>query len=368
MKLCEHPFIESIRDESRRTTILNEIELLNLKDKATIFQEGGAPDALYLILEGTVAFTKKRSDGSHQTVSLSGPGTFFGEVGVFTNEMRALNARAEGKANVGRVPESIVKKIIDDAEPVQLILEGVIHHLKSTTKHYLDEVLRTEKLTLVGTMISSVLHDFKNPFSVISLAATLLEQKCADDPKAISLCTNIESQIQRMNGMANDLSAFARGDQHINIANISFDQLFEHFKELNAHYFNQPSISVHMNANGTSIQGDAGKLLRVFQNLIGNSIEAIRPTQADGVIKVIASDMGDDILITICDNGPGIPEKILANFFEPFITHGKVGGTGLGTAIVKSIVEAHNGSIDFESSSKGTSFNISLPKKHAQTA
>ena len=364
MKLNDHPFIKSIRDEDRRTAILNDVTLLTLDEKATIFEEGSAPDALYLILDGTVAFTKKRPDGSHQTISTSDAGNFFGEVGVFTGELRALGARSSCSAQVARVPESIVKKIIGDADPARLILEGVVHHLKSTTNHYMDEVLRTEKLTLVGTMMSSILHDFKNPFSTISLAAMLLEQKCADDPKAVSLCTNIESQIQRMNSMANDLAAFARGEQQINVSDVSLDNLFKHFEELNPQYFNNKSISLEMNANGISIQGDASKLLRVLQNLIGNSIEAIRPIQTDGAIKVVASDMGNTVLITLRDNGPGIPEEILANFFEPFVTHGKSGGTGLGTAIVKSIIEAHRGSIDFDTSPKGTSFNISLPKEN----
>lgn len=364
MKLSEHPFIMGIRNEDRRTALLNEVALLTLEESTTIFEEGSAPDALYLILEGTIAFTKKRPDGSHQTISTSEAGNFFGEVGVFTGELRALGARSGSPAQIARVPQSTVKKIIGDAEPARLILEGVVHHLKSTTTHYMDEVVRTEKLTLVGTMMSSILHDFKNPFSTISLAAILLKKKYADAPQAVSLCGNIESQIQRMNSMANDLAAFARGDQQINVSNVSMNNLFTHFEELNPQYFNNKSISLKMNANGISIQADADKLLRVLENLIGNSIEAISATQTDGAIKVVASDIGNTVLITLCDNGPGIPEKILANFFEPFVTHGKSGGTGLGTAIVKSIIEAHNGNIDFETSSKGTRFNISLPKEN----
>lgn len=311
-----------------------------------------------------MAFTKKRPDGSHHTISLSSAGNFFGEVGVFTGELRALGAYAEAPTTIGRLPESAVKKIVAETEPVRLILEGMVHHLKSTTSHYMDEVLRTEKLALVGTMMSSILHDFKNPFSTISLATMLLEQRFADDPKAVSLCRNIDSQIVRMTNMANDLAAFARGDQQINTSKVSLDQLFAHFKELNEPYFNHKSIKLEMNANGTSVHGDAGKLLRVLQNLIGNSIEAIRPSQADGIVQVIASDMGANTLITIRDNGPGITEAIVNNFFDPFVTYGKTGGTGLGTAIVKSIIDAHNGSIDFDSSPKGTSFNICLPKSH----
>src|SRR5690606_5894092 len=130
-------------------------------------------------------------------------GSFFGEVGVFTGERRALAASAQSDCVIGRVPESTVKKIIEDAEPVRKLLESVIHHLKSTTDHYMQEVMRTEKLALVGTMVSSILHDFKNPFSIISLGAHVLTQRYADDEKAIKICDNIESQIRRMVDMAN---------------------------------------------------------------------------------------------------------------------------------------------------------------------
>jgi signal transduction histidine kinase len=74
-------------------------------------------------------------------------------------------------------------------------------------------------------------------------------------------------------------------------------------------------------------------------------------------------EAGDDCEIVISDNGKGIPEQIRNTLFEPFVTFGKTRGTGLGTAIVKSIVEAHHGRIRFETvTDKGTSFFITLPK------
>ncbi|HAV12170.1 MAG TPA: cyclic nucleotide-binding protein [Opitutae bacterium] len=362
MKLSEHPFIESIGDNERRTEILREVELKQLNDQDPIFEEQSIPDALYLILEGSVAFTKERPDASKQTVNVSHEGSFFGEVGVFTGEPRALGARADGAAVLGRIPKATVSKIVNDAEPVRLILESVVHHLNSTTDHYMNEVMSTEKLTLVGTMMSSILHDFNNPFSIISLAATLLEQRYSDDPKAVSFCKNIHSQISRMTQMANDLAAFSRGDREIKVARVSLDILFKHFQELNAPFFKDRTVELTMHANGAELQGDADKLLRVLQNLINNSKEAIRASESHGTIQVIANDIGDSILLSVRDNGPGIHEAIRANFFEPFVTHGKKGGTGLGTAIIKSIVEAHQGSIDFETNADGTCFNIMLPK------
>lgn len=362
MKLKEHPFIQSI-SPARRDSILEEIEVVETQPGTIIFEEQSDPDALYLVLEGSVSFTKAKNDGGKQHVSQSDSGSFFGEVGVFTGEKRALGAEADTVGRIARVPEPTVKRIIEDSEPVKKILESVILHLKSTTSHYMDEVMRTEKLTLVGTMVSSLLHDFKNPFSIISLGSTIIQNRHKDDPKVAKICENMESQIRRMVNMANDLAAFSRGEHEIEIAYVAFDKLFEHFRELNSPFFKDESVKLEMQGNGTSIHGDASRLLRVLQNLIGNSIEALHNAEIeDGFIQVIAKDKEDFVILTVYDNGPGIPPAIRECFFEPFVTQGKNEGTGLGSAIVRSIVQAHKGNINFDTSAKGTTFTIELPK------
>ena len=364
MKLEKHPFIQSISDE-RRDAILGEIELLKLQQGDTIFLEGSRSDALYVILEGLVAFTKVRSDGPNHTVSTSGEGSFFGEVGVFTGEQRALNASAKSDCIVGRIPENTVNKIIEDAAPQKKILDSVIKHLKSTTSRYMEEVTRKEKLSLVGTMISSILHDFKNPFSIISLGSHIVQQRHGkNDPTTAKICTNIEAQIRRMLDMANDLAAFARGDGEIEIAYVSMETLFEHFRELNAPFFQDETVTVEMNPNNVFLSGDASKLLRVLQNLVGNAIDAIHQTEKPGTIVITATDKGDTIYLSVSDNGPGIPNEIQSRFFEPFVTFDKSDGTGLGTAIVRSIVDAHHGNIMFATSTSGTTLTIQLPKEH----
>lgn len=362
MNLREHPFIESI-SEKRRDSIIEEIEVMDLEHDVTIFTEHSDPDALYLVLEGKVVFTKTKSDGKTQTISESGPGSFFGEVGVFTGDKRALAASSHGKSQIARVPEVTVKRIIEDSEPVRKILESVIFHLNSTTEHYMNDVMRSEKLSLVGSMVSSILHDFKNPFSIISLGASLIKVRCGEDEKTAKLCDNIEAQIQRMVTMANELAAFSRGEQQIDVTQIVVDELFHEFHELNSPLLEGSNIALEMTGNGHSLEGDRNKLLRVLQNLFVNAVEALQSAEIEGFIRLSAHADGNNLIISFIDNGPGIPPQIRESFFEPFVSQGKSGGTGLGSAIAKSIVEAHNGSIDFSSSKTGTEFTIRLPRK-----
>ena len=362
MKLLEHPFIQSI-SEQRRDALLDEIEILKLKHSDIIFRQNSSSDALYLILEGSVSFNKRKQDGSNQHIITSDEGSSFGEVGVFTEEKRALEAIAKTDCVIGRVPKKTAKKIIEDAEPAKRVLDSVIKHLRSTTSQYMIEMMRKEKLSLIGTMIYSILHDFKNPFSIIMLGAHIIEQRHgADDPKTKEICKNIDAQLRRMMDMASDLGSFARGDSEIQIRPVSIHKLFQQFKELHSPFFHEENVSIEMHANGVSLEADANKLLRVLQNLVENAIEAIHQSKKPGKIVINATDKGQTIYISISDDGPGIPDEIQSRFFEPFVTHGKNSGTGLGTAIVRSIVDAHHGNIIFSTTRAGTMFTIQLPK------
>jgi len=104
---------------------------------------------------------------------------------------------------------------------------------------------------------------------------------------------------------------------------------------------------------------DKEKILRVFMNLIRNAREAMA---GGGEIKITAFLDQVEGVIQVVDNGPGIAPELAGRLFEPFATFGKPGGTGLGLALSKKIVEEHGGTIQCDSApGKGTAFTIRLP-------
>jgi len=105
---------------------------------------------------------------------------------------------------------------------------------------------------------------------------------------------------------------------------------------------------------------DEGRLARVVHNLARNAIEAMG--EAGGTLTLGARMEGADLVISVEDSGPGIPDQIKGQLFQSFVTMGKAGGTGLGLAIVKKIVEEHGGSVSVASSSEGATFEIRLPQ------
>ena len=112
------------------------------------------------------------------------------------------------------------------------------------------------------------------------------------------------------------------------------------------------------------IEVDENRFLRMLGNLAKNSIEAM-PT--GGTLTLDVEQRNEEVAIRIIDTGVGIPPELLPQIFEPFVTYGKTNGTGLGMAVVKSVVEAHGGKISITSKvGRGTTVEIRIPSALCQ--
>lgn len=366
MDLREHPFFSTV-DGEQIAALEQSTHVQDFASDSVIFEEGSPSDALFLLLEGEVAFCKQVPGGQFRAISYARPGEYFGEIGLFTGQPRALRAEARGAVKLAVVPRDALLTFIKGTPgPMDHILQSIINHLHATTRHYITDMLRQEKMSVVGTMINTIIHDFKNPFCLISLAAQLISSTHQDE-RTQKLCRNIEDQIQRMNGMAEEINEFSRGQQRLRLSRVRLRDIAERFRELNLPFFERPNIIVRFDIPDVELDAEENKLIRVFQNLIGNAIDALGESGGQIVISAEVEDSGQ-LLLKVADNGSGIPEEIRANFFEPFVTFGKKKGTGLGTAIVKSIVEAHGGKITFDTGAQGTTFLIHLPLHQAVPA
>jgi len=366
--LDDHPFFQGL-ERTNVQALAAAATIRRYEDGQVIFEEGGESDALFLVLDGRVAFEKSVPGNKWRVISYAESGDFFGEIGVLTGAPRALRAcAASGSAFIARLPREELREFIRRTPgPIDQILQSIVSHLHHTTRHYVDEMLRQEKMSLVGNMVSSIIHDFKNPFTLISLGAQMIASQ-HKDPRTQKLCDNMNRHIQRMVDMANEVSEFARGIQSFRPTRVDLRTLVQKFHELNEPYFQKEHVSIETDIDAVILEGEEGKLLRVLQNLVGNAIDACDECK-EGRVRIEARDRGENCEITISDNGKGIPEQIRNNLFDPFVTFGKTGGTGLGTAIVKSVIEAHKGRIRFETATdKGTTFFIQLPKAQGPRA
>src|SRR5262249_12340866 len=116
-------------------------------------------------------------------------------------------------------------------------------------------------------------------------------------------------------------------------------------------------VSIDVN-DEVEIPLDRSPMERVFQNLIGNAIEAM---PKGGAVNVRADRRNGEVIVSVEDNGPGIPESIAGQLFQPFVTAGKKNGVGLGLALSRKTVVSHGGDLWADSKTGGARFVVRLP-------
>ena len=225
-----------------------------------------------------------------------------------------------------------------------------------------EENLKKERLAIIGDMASTIVHDLKNPMSTIKGYAQLIATTSPDLIKPASIIAN---EIDRLSEMAQELLEFSTGSSNrCEFQEIECDPFFnEIFEFLKGDLTNKSLILDHNIKFKGKIRINKEKIRRAILNIAKNSIESMGQEGRLG-ITVSESIEKKGIIISLVDTGKGMPEEIRKSIFEPFVTHGKQNGTGLGMSITKKIIDLHNGTIQIESKEgHGTKVTITLPRK-----
>jgi signal transduction histidine kinase len=239
--------------------------------------------------------------------------------------------------------------------------------VRTTNDLYVEQVVRKEKLSLIGEMANALMHDLRNPLSGITLASELITMIHTDEETS-DCCAKIRLQCDRVTDMAGELLEFSRGETKLHLKRTDTNALIRQFIAYNEDSFNQSGVKVNIENEPAEIEVDSMRLLRVLQNLVSNAVHAVK-SRTDGRVDVRAWVRDSILCLSVRDNGSGIPDEIKDRLFEPFVTHGKQGGTGLGLAIVQNVVTAHRGKIAVETETgQGTEFLIRIPQDAASPA
>jgi signal transduction histidine kinase len=229
-----------------------------------------------------------------------------------------------------------------------------------------DSREREERLTTIGRLLSSVIHDMKTPLTVIRGYVQMM--KSTDDGKQrADLATIILKQFEHIGAMQREVLAFARGEKRLLLRRVYVQKFFEEVREQLESELAKRGVElvVDVQERGTA-RFDEGKMLRVVHNLARNAAEAMGRSGGKLVIKVTRDKSDRALVVSFSDTGPGIPKEIEHQLFQSFVTRGKAGGTGLGLAIVKKIADEHGGTISVQSSSRGATFKLRIPQPAAR--
>jgi signal transduction histidine kinase len=193
----------------------------------------------------------------------------------------------------------------------------------------------------------------------LRLSAQIISES-AHDPKIARLAGGMMNQVDRFVAMTQEILDFSRGVGAVDLKPVELCAAIETTLSFVRDDLENRKIRLTTELGvPTMLRADVEKLSRAFFNIIGNAADAM-PGGGDLAVRVFPVD--HHVAVEFADTGCGMPPEVRAKMFQPFVTHGKKHGTGLGMAIVKKIVDDHNGSIEVESEpGKGTTVRVLLP-------
>jgi len=229
----------------------------------------------------------------------------------------------------------------------------------------------------VSALAAMLAHEIKNPLSGIRGAAQLLEMELGDNDRALTQL--ICDETDRIVKLVDRMEAFSDG-RPIERESVNIHVVLDHVKRVSqAGFARHIRIVENYDPSLPPVLANRDQLIQVFLNLVKNAAEAIGEDAIDGEIELStafrpgvrlktpgsASPVSLPLEFCVKDNGPGIPEDIMPNLFDPFVTT-KSSGTGLGLALVAKIIGDHGGMIECDSYPRRTTFRVLMPMYSAR--
>ncbi len=370
---------------------LTDDEILSIRDVChklvvntgdIICKEGSEANRFFIIISGAVEVWKDYNQNEPDMLAVHGPGHLFGEMALVDELPRSATVIAREKSELLYIYRGDFQRIIKENSSIALsIMKSVSAMVRKSNESFVEglreknrkleiaykelqeaqeELLRSERLSAIGKFSSLILHDIRNPLSVIRGYAEMICFNSSDTERIKNSARMIVNEADRINHIANELLDYSKGEIRLNITIVKLKELIAQFIESIHEKFKARGISI---MNEVSFDGpvllDRERILRMLYNLADNSRKAM---PQGGVLKIKVFNKDKTLFFEITDSGEGMSGEVLKNIFEPFFSYSKSGGTGLGMCIVKSIVDAHEGRLSvFSKQDKGTKFQIAIP-------
>jgi signal transduction histidine kinase len=259
-----------------------------------------------------------------------------------------------------QAPENASLVIIPSARRDEI---GIVERELAAMESDLFSMLRQRRhLADLGLAVAKINHDLRNTLT----SAQLLSDQVAtlDDPKVQRLAPRLVTTLDKAIGFAQSVLDYGRETATlpvlapVEMRALVADAAFE------ARLVGHPSVIFANEVPATLMLNiDAAQLGRVLLNLLKNAREALEsaPATVAPTVAVTVSETAEAVVLSVTDNGPGLPPRARENLFVAFEGSARAGGTGLGLAIAREITEAHGGRLEFIDQPQGTRFDLILP-------
>jgi signal transduction histidine kinase len=302
------------------------------------------PEARYLLSDGVLLETPAGGEDGVLVPLLARSGL----VGMLVLGGRVGRQRLPLRADEGRLLSALAGR-------AALALENHV---------YQRELIASERMAALGTMAGMLAHDFRGPMTVIRGYAETMAEDPDGQAEVRKRAAIIVRMVDRLERMTTEILDFSRGAGRLARRVVT---LLTFLEELAAGFEQElPGLQVVRRFEvpfGASASLDVDKLRRALANIAANARDAMG---GQGRLYFTGSVVeGPQLLLELADEGPGVPEDLRESLFDPFVTRGKKGGTGLGLAVARRFVEDHGGNLELAAGGPGARFTIVLPVQPA---
>lgn len=348
-----------------------------------IFREGDQGDRLFIVISGEVQVWKNHGQEDGSLLSRYGAGRFFGEMALVDELPRSATSVAGEVTQLVYLTRQdfrgLVRKFPDVALSVMRSLSAIVRESNDSfvadlyrrnqelEQAYLDlaraqrRLIESERLSNLGKMSNMILHDIRNPVSVLKGYAQMLAQ-FADDPERIrEFAGRIAVETERLSHLSGELLDYSRGEVRLDMSVVKPSRIGKTAIDYVSDRLGAAGIEIRLAIeDDRPAVVDFQRMVRVLLNLVENAGKAshrgdtitVTFGRSDGVLEIVVNDTGE-----------GMDSEVSGRIFEPFFSRSENGGTGLGMVVVKSIVDAHGGSLAIDSEpGSGTSVTVRIPE------
>jgi signal transduction histidine kinase/ActR/RegA family two-component response regulator len=297
---------------------------------------------------------------------------------VLTHDLQRLEAFSSKYISSGLSTE---RAPVAGSDEVASLARSINRMLDRLHEQHADLLREREKLSVLAEALQTadrrkdeflamLAHELRNPLAPIRNSVMMMKVKPLADPHLEWARDVVDRQVDHMARLLDDLldvSRITRNKLELRKARVSLRQIIDAAVETSRPLIEAAGheLSIDVPAEPLYLDADALRLAQVFANLLNNSAKY---TPQGGRIRLSATTAGSDVLVTVHDNGIGIPQEQLSHIFEMFMQtaaspHHTQGGLGIGLSLVRGLVEMHGGTVSVRSDgpAKGSEFTVSLP-------
>ncbi|MFO7578484.1 MAG: GAF domain-containing protein [Pelovirga sp.] len=272
-------------------------------------------------------------------------------------EPQRLRILHRGQAGENRLQKRFITPLKEGERTVGALV--VVEDI-TEFEQLLAQTIQSEKLVEVGRLSAGIAHEINNPLAVISYACQILQEQENPSPQQSEMLERIDLEIERLQQLTADLLAYS-GKQDDRRAAVDLNEVINDVLGLLAYELKKHRIQLVKEQQQLPLRSvDGNKFKQIFINLILNAVQAM----GEGEIRIVTGCRPDQALVVrICDSGPGVPDHLKEQIFEPFFTNRADGsGTGLGLYLCRKIAAEYQGTLEVsDAPGGGCCFELVLP-------